>query len=124
MNPRTKKGDSDKLDFKRKLRSEMTDPERRMWNKLRACQLGGLGFRRQHGIGPYIVDFFCPEKKMIIEIDGETHAEEKQMAKDVKKEAYFDSLGLKVVRYLNREIMENLEGVIEDLYQKMNTSPL
>lgn len=114
--PPTLKGDASRLEFKRRLRSELsTEPEQRLWYRIRSKQLNSLKFRRQHGIGPYIVDFYCPEMKIIIEIDGETHFTDEQKALDSKREDYLRSLGLKIVRYTNDEIMKNLEGVLEDI---------
>ena len=98
----------------------MTDPERRLWSKLRARQLHGLKFRRQHGIGPYIVDFYCPEHSLVIEIDGDTHAEVNQIKKDAVRDQYLRSLGLHVVRYRNDDILKNLEGVLDDLEKRVS----
>jgi len=97
----------------------MTTPERRIWNRLRSKQCHDYKFRRQHGIGPYIVDFFCPEKKVAIEIDGDTHCEEDQEVKDKIRDKYLTSLGVRTIRYTNREIMTNLNGVIEDLEMRI-----
>jgi very-short-patch-repair endonuclease len=104
----------------------MTGPEARLWSRLRARQLQGLKFRRQHGIGPYIVDFYCPEQSLVIEVDGESHADADQIVKDKQREAYMQSLGLRVIRYINDDIMKNLGGVLEDLAERISsrlTSP-
>ena len=113
-----KKGTA-KLIFKRSLRTEMTEPERRMWTRLRSRQICGFKFRRQHGIGPYIVDFFCPERKLAVEIDGETHGEAAQQKDDLQRDAYLQKLGVRVVRYLNADVMQNLDGVLEDLQRQL-----
>ena len=73
--PRATRGQGGHLDLKRRLRSNMTGPETRQWSRLRARQLQGLKFRRQHGIGPYIADFYCPEQFLVIEVDGDSHAD-------------------------------------------------
>ena len=104
----------------------MTGPETRLWAKLRARQLRGLKFRRQHGIGPYIVDFYCPEQSLVIEVDGDSHADADQMLKDQLRDRYLQSLGLRVIRYFNDDIVKNLDGVLEDLAEKLSsgsTSP-
>ena len=124
--PRVIRGQPDYLDIKRRLRSNMTGPEARLWSRLRARQLQGLKFRRQHGIGPYIVDFYCPEQSLVIEVDGDSHADADQVVKDKQREQYLQSLGLRVIRYINDDIVKNLDGVLEDLAERISsrsTSP-
>ena len=124
--PRAIRGQAGYLDLKRRLRSDMTGPETRLWSRLRARQLQGLKFRRQHGIGPYIVDFYCPEQSLVIEVDGDSHADVDQMLKDQLRDRYFQSLVLRVIRYFNDDIVKNLDGVLEDLAEKLSsgsTSP-
>ena len=113
--PRATRGQASHLDIKRRLRSNMTGPETRLWSRLRARQFQGLKFRRQHGIGPYIVDFYCPEQSLVIEVDGDSHADADQIVKDRQREKYLRSRGLRVIRYINDDIVKNLEGVLEDL---------
>ena len=123
---RIKKGLAKNLRLRRKLRSEMTTTETRLWSKLRWNQLATLKFRRQHGIGPYIVDFYCPEKCLVIEIDGDSHAESDQIGQDQHREAYLKSLGLTVIRYTNDDVYQNIEGVLTDLHGRIfsdSTSP-
>ena len=124
--PRAIRGQAGHLDLKRRLRSNMTSPETRLWSRLRARQLQGLKFRRQHGIGPYIVDFYCPEQSLVIEVDGDSHADADQIVRDQLRDKYFQSLGLRVIRYFNNDIVKNLAGVLEDLAGKLasgSTSP-
>jgi len=124
--PRATRGQASHLDLKRRLRSNMTGPEARLWSRLRARQLHGLKFRRQHGIGPYIVDFYCPEQSLVIEVDGDSHADADQILKDRQREKYLQSLGLHVIRYINDDILKNLDGVMEDLAERLSsgsTSP-
>ena len=123
---RTTRGQADHLDLKRRLRSDMTGPEIRLWSRLRARQLQGLKFRRQHGIGAYIVDFYCPEQSLVIEIDGDSHADAAQIVKDKQREKYLQSLGLRVIRYINDDVVKNLDGVLEGLAERLSsgsTSP-
>lgn len=123
---RAKQGQPEFLNLKRRLRSDMTGPEQQLWLKLRARQFQGLKFRRQHGIGPYIVDFYCPERLLVLEIDGESHADAGQILKDQKRNTYLNSLGLQVIRYLNGDVTNNLAGVLEDLQKQLSedsTSP-
>ena len=117
--PRAIRGQASHLDIKRRLRSNMTGPETRLWSALRARQLQGMKFRRQHGIGPYIVDFYCPEQSLVIEIDDDSHANADQIVRDQLRDKYFQSLGLRVIRYFNNDIVKNLAGVLEDLAEKL-----
>jgi len=120
------RGQAGHLDLKRRLRSDMTGPEKRLWSRLRSRQLQGIKFRRQHGIGPHIVDFYCPEQSLVVEIDGDSHADGKQREKDRRRDRYLQSIGLRVVRYTNDDIMKNLDGVLEDLQKRVSsrsTSP-
>lgn len=120
------RGQPDYLDIKRTLRSNMTGPEARLWSRLRARQLQRLKFRQQHGIGPYIVDFYCPEQSLIIDVDGDSHADADQVMKDKQREQYLQSLGLRVIRYIKDGIVKNLGGVLEDLAERISsrsTSP-
>jgi very-short-patch-repair endonuclease len=124
--PYAKRGTPDFLPLKRRLRSQMTPAEVRLWSALRLRQFHRLKFRRQHGIGPYIVDFYCPARSLVIEVDGDTHAEAAQIAADRERDTYLQSLGVRVVRYTNDDVLHNLDGVIEDLRRKTavdSTSP-
>ncbi|MCW7551338.1 endonuclease domain-containing protein [Endozoicomonas gorgoniicola] len=94
------------------LRKNQTAPEQRFWRSVRQKQLG-VKFRRQHGIGHYIVDFYCPEKRLVVELDGESHfitAEAKN--RDTRRDLELRELGLTVMRFSNEDIMHNLEGVL------------
>lgn len=90
-----------------------------MWSRLRGKQFFGLKFRRQHGVGPYIVDFYCSERLTVIEVDGDVHGEELQKRKDEQREKNLKNLGLHIIRYANDEILKNLDGVLEDLKMKL-----
>lgn len=123
----TNKGKPDLLPIRRRLRSNQTPAEQLLWSKLRRHQIHGLKFRRQHGIGSYIVDFFCPERSLVIEIDGDVHATETQQTKDRLREDYLKSLSLQILRYTNDEVIKNLDGVLEDLTRQLlqdSTSPM
>lgn len=118
-----KSGSPATISFRRKLRREMTPAEKLFWAKVVANQFYNLKFRRQHAVGNYIVDFYCPEKKLIVEIDGDTHAETLAMANDVSRENYLRSFGYSVVRYNNRDVINNIDGVLEDLFQRIKLTP-
>ena len=117
---RAKQGQPGFLNLKRRLRSDMTGPEQQLWLKLRARQFQGLKFRRQHGIGPYIVDFYCPDQSLVIELDGESHAEPHQILKDQQRDTYLRSIGLQVIRYSNTDVASNLDGILADLQARLS----
>ena len=97
----------------KQLRSNSTDAERNLWAHIRNRRLEGWKFRRQLPVGQYIVDFACPELRLIIEIDGGQHAE--QVIYDLNRTKILQSKGYQVVRYWNNEVLGNIEGVIEAL---------
>ena len=98
-------------------RKNPTKPESIMWYQLLARHKTGYKFMRQKPIDSFIVDFYCPELKLVIEIDGDTHAE--QIEYDLKRNNILNNFGLKIIRYTNPEIMNNLQGVQQDLIQKI-----
>ncbi len=95
----------------RKLRKNMTFAERLLWNIIRKKGLG-IKFRRQESIGKYIVDFVSYDKKLIIEIDGGQHNENKT---DIIREKYLNNMGFKIIRYWNNEVINNIRGVLSDI---------
>ena len=99
----------------RKLRKNMTEQERKLWNIIKDRQFFGFRFRRQFPIGKYIVDFVCREEKIIIEIDGGQHNEEINIDADNMRTAFLNSEGYKVIRFWNNDIDNNLIGVYEEL---------
>ena len=108
--------------FAKQLRRRMTDAEVILWSRLRRKPVGGIQFRRQHPIGPYIVDFACAPAKLAIEIDGATHGSEAEIAYDRRRDAYLRAQGWRVVRFNNTDIYENLYGVVEAIYRELPTS--
>ena len=101
----------------RKLRKNSTKEERLLWSLLRNRQLYNLKFKRQFPIGDYIVDFVCEEKKLVIEIDGGQHNEDKNIIKDLERTKFIESKGYVVVRFWNNEINKNIAGVYEKLVE-------
>ncbi len=104
----------------RYLRSNMTIQERKLWSILRYRQFYNYKFLRQYVIPPYIVDFICREKKIIIEVDGGQHNTKEEIEYDNKRTKYLNSLGYKVVRFWNNEITDNIEGVYSKLKEVFN----
>jgi very-short-patch-repair endonuclease len=90
----------------------MTDAERRIWNHVRAHRLQGASFRRQVPIGAYIVDFFCPAARLIVEIDGGQHASE-QRERDTHRDGWLRQQGYSVLRFWNNDVLENTDGVLD-----------
>ena len=102
-------------DRRRQLKGNMTDAEKVLWNKLRRKQLKGRRFRRQHGIGNFIVDFYCASEKLIIELDGEIHLDPEHMDADHKRSSTLEKYGYRVIRFHNREVFMNIGKVLDKI---------
>lgn len=105
--------------YSRALRKNMTDAEKLIWSKIRKKQLKGYQFYRQRIIGNYIVDYYCPKAKLVIEIDGGQHYTEKGKKRDKKRTEYLNSIGFKILRFSDREVFKNLQGIIEKIYETL-----
>jgi very-short-patch-repair endonuclease len=101
----------------RQLRRNLTDSEALLWSRLRNKQLLGLQFYRQKPIGEYIVDFYAPRAKLVVEVDGSQHMEEEHALKDRDRDAYLASLGLKVLRFNSREVLNEGDAVVGEIYR-------
>lgn len=88
-----------------------------LWSKLRGKQLKGCQFYRQRIIGNYIVDFYCAKSKLVIEVDGGQHYQDDEDKKDKIRDEYMKQVGMKVLRISDREVFENIEGVVEKIYE-------
>lgn len=115
------------VDYNRKLKNKsrvlrlnMTDTERVLWNRIRRGQIKNLHFYRQKPVGNYIVDFYCPKAKMVIEVDGGQHYEDVGIELDKIRTEYFEKLGLEVLRFANIDILKNLESVLVEIYEAVN----
>ena len=97
------------------MRKTMTEAELRLWTGLRGRALEGLKFRRQVPIGPFIVDFFCPAHRLIVEIDGGQHFEDEGIEADARRTAWLQALGYCVLRFTNPDVLTNLEGVCQTI---------
>ena len=107
----------------RQLRKNMTDAERHLWAKIRMKHLKGYQFYRQKPIGDYIVDFFCPKAKLVIEVDGSYHLVGEKIEYDRIRDEYLNSLGLRILRFTNTDILTHIEGVIESIEEGIPLSP-
>jgi very-short-patch-repair endonuclease len=97
----------------------MTDAEISLWSKLRRKQLYRLQFYRQKPVGNYIVDFYCPAAKLVIEIDGGQHYTERGQAQDYERDAFLKELGLSVLRFSNLDALGNIDGVVAEILRHL-----
>ena len=97
----------------KQLRAEMTRAETLLWRYIRAHRIDGLGFRRQAPIKTYIADFVCHAARLVIELDGESHDFAERQRLDARRDAFFRSQGYRVLRFMNEDVLSNLEGVVE-----------
>lgn len=104
------------LEFAKTMRSNATDAEHLMWQLLRAKRFMNLKFRRQHVIAPYIVDFYCHELGLVIELDGSQHGTDDGKEYDSERTKFLEALDVKVVRYWNHDVLKNTESVLGDLW--------
>jgi very-short-patch-repair endonuclease len=95
----------------RELRRNSTEAERLLWQHLRALRPAGYAFRRQHPLGPYVVDFFCFECKLAIEVDGGQHSEQKR--RETERTVWLESYGIRVLRFWNNQVLEDIEAVMQ-----------
>jgi very-short-patch-repair endonuclease len=102
---------------RRELRNNQTSEEQKLWYYLRKSQLG-YKFQRQHSIGPYIVDFYCFKKRLIVELDGAQHLDAQEY--DQERTNYLETLGFRVVRFWNSDIKKNLHTVIEQILKYLD----
>ena len=94
----------------RELKQNMTDAETRLWFLLRAHRLEDVHFRRQHAIGPYVVDFCAPRQKLVIEVDGSQHADQEDY--DLERTVFIESRGYRVIRFWNHEVLQETDSVL------------
>ena len=98
------------------LRKPLTPAEELFWQMVRNRNLMGLKFRRQHPVGPFVVDFYCHELKLVVEIDGDVHELENVKEYDQQREAYITELGLRVLRFKNEDVFKNAH-LIEEVFK-------
>lgn len=105
--------------YSRDLRKEMTFAEKLLWSKIRRKQLKGHQFYRQKILGNYIVDFYCAKANLVVEVDGSQHYLEEGRKKDKKRDDYLNKLGLRVLRFSNREVTMDLEYVVQEIWRHL-----
>lgn len=99
-------------EFRKNLRNNATSQEQLLWNKLRNSGLNGCKFRRQHSVGDFILDFYCAEHKLAIELDGNHHLAEEHKLNDEARTAFLNEMNIRVLRFSNKEIETNIDGVL------------
>jgi len=109
--------------YSRQLRENMTDAERHLWAQIRMKQLKGYQFYRQKPIGDYIVDFFCPRAKLVIEVDGSQHFSDEMTEYDRIRNEYLSSLGLRVLRFTNIDVLTHIKRVVESIIENIEENP-
>lgn len=105
----------------KRLRREATPAERALWRRLKQRQLDHLKFRRQHPLGPYVLDFYCPELKLCVELNGGQHGFDGQRAHDSARTAYLEGKGVRVVRFWNHEALKDPVNVVDRIFHKAET---
>jgi len=104
----------------RQLRQEQTHAESLLWHGLRAHRLSGLHIRRQHPIGPYVVDFCCVSRSLVIEVDGAAHLQPEEKAADAVRTEVLGLLGYRVIRFANEEVENDLGGVLGRIERELS----
>ncbi|MBI4743473.1 MAG: endonuclease domain-containing protein [Actinobacteria bacterium] len=90
-----------------------------LWSRLKSRQLGGYKFRRQYSVEYFVIDFYCPELKLAIEVDGDSHYTEKAGSSDKDRQIKIESFGIKILRFNNKEIYKNLDGVLLKILEQI-----
>ena len=98
---------------RQELRKSMPPAEVILWQRIRGKQLLDCKFRRQHSVGPYVLDFYCPQLRLAIELDGDSHFREGAPQKDRDRDVYIRSFGIRVLRFLNTDVYDNVDGLLE-----------
>ena len=106
---------------RRELRQNLTPAEASLWSVLKNKQLEGRKFRRQHSVGNYILDFYCASEKLCLELDGAYHYTPMQDRYDTERTTYLNSLGIKVVRFENKEVFEHIDRVLDEIKNNFTT---
>jgi very-short-patch-repair endonuclease len=104
----------------RRLRAESTEEERKLWKQLRAKRFSGYKFRRQHRIGPYFADFCCVKRRLVVELDGGQHADQKEQ--NAARTAYLTEQGYRVIRFWNEQVNREMDDVLEAIYAALTNS--
>ena len=107
----------------RTLRRNATGPEQKLWFRLRGAQMLGRSFRRQHPVGPYILDFYCAIANLAVELDGEQHGSDEGRMRDEARTRNLALKGIRVLRFWNHELKENFDNVLEGISRALSEAP-
>jgi len=107
----------------RRLRNEMTDAEQFLWSRLRRKQILGVPFYRQKPLGNFIVEFYAPQAKLVVEVDGSQHTDVDHAARDAERDEYLRAQGLRVLRFSNAQVIREIEAVMEAIYRTVEPNP-
>jgi very-short-patch-repair endonuclease len=102
-------------DTRKALRGALTPAEAELWKHLKSSQQNGRKFRRQHSVGNFILDFYCPSEKLAIELDGQVHYSAIADKHDVERDLTLQELGIRVLRFENKDVFQNLEAVLHEI---------
>ncbi len=105
----------------KRLRRDMTDAERVLWREVRAHRFAGFKFKRQEPLGLYVVDFVCYAAKLIVELDGGQHADQREA--DAERTRWLESRGFRVIRFWNNEVLANTGGILQEIEKMLGTDP-
>ena len=110
-------------DRRRQLRRNLSPAEALLWTNLKGSKLDGKKFRRQHSIGPYIADFYCPECRVIVELDGARHTGPLEVLRDDSRTRFLEKFGIRVIRFENKQVFQNPEGVLDAIRTVIRSKP-
>ncbi len=105
---------------RKRLRNRLTPAEAKLWSLLKSSLNEKRKFRRQHSVGPYVLDFYCPSERLCIELDGAAHFTDGGYEYDTARTEYLEALNIKVIRFENKDVFENTEGVLEEIRRNCN----
>ena len=116
--PSAKANATEQKEQRKSLRNNMTSAEALLWRALKGRGTGGMKFRRQQGVGPFILDFYCPEHRLGIEIDGSSH--DYKYEYDEKRTEYLRSQGIRLLRFSNQQVFTSMQGVLAEIAREAN----
>lgn len=114
----TRRPTAEQREFAQRLRHELTDCEQLLWQRLRNRQLGGFKFRRQYPLPPYVLDFYCAELHLAIELDGGQHFSDEALRRDAERSRYLERYGIRVLRFSNREVLAQMPEVLAEILRQ------
>lgn len=110
--------------LRQKLRNNVTDAERKLWQVLRKNQILGYKFTRQYGVGKYVLDFYCSAVRLGIELDGSQHMEVEKVKYDLERTQFLNAQNIKVLRFYDNDVFNNLEGIVEKIIQTIKNQKI